>query len=205
MDTLTGETRQRQKGVGTREDVFKGLATKTAGGLTRDDIIEKRIGNRILYISKKLSDKMKVNPNLIRKIRVRTRTTTTTGANTTIGAAPVENGTVSFTDTKHVTQQHPTQQHPTQQHPKPQQQQATHPHPHPKTQKIHFSKDNVSVNVYYPELKGQNISALKADIEREELEEDGEMQGGAFPSPSSGKPKPFVIEDINDAIDIGDL
>ena len=200
MDTLTGETRQRQKGVGTREDVFKGLATKTAGGLTRDDIIEKRIGNRILYISKKLSDKMKVNPNLIRKIRVRTRTTTTTGA-----AAPVENGTVSFIDTQHPTQQHPTQQHPTQQNSKPQQQ-ATHPHPHPKTQKIHFSKDNVSVNVYYPELKGQNISALKADIEREELEEDGEMQnGGALPSPSSGKPKPFVIEDINDAIDIGDL
>uniref|UniRef100_A0A6C0HMC2 Uncharacterized protein n=1 Tax=viral metagenome TaxID=1070528 RepID=A0A6C0HMC2_9ZZZZ len=195
MDTLTGETRQRQKGVGTREDVFKGLATKTAGGLTRDDIIEKRIGNRILYISKKLSDKMKINPNLIRKIRVRTRTATdtTTGTTATIGVhPPVETGTVSFTDTKQVTQQHPTQQHP---------------HPHPKTQKIRFSKDNVSVNVYYPELKGQNISALKADIVREELEEDGEMQGGdrVFPSPSSGKPKPFVIEDINDAIDIGDL
>jgi len=197
MDTLTGETRQRQKGVGTREDVFKGLATKTAGGLTRDDIIEKRIGNRILYISKKLSDKMKINPNLIRKIRVRTRTATTTatttGTTATIGpAAPIETGTVTFTDTKQVTQQHPTQQHP---------------HPHPKTQKIRFSKDNVSVNVYYPELKGQNISALKADIVREELEEDCEMQGGdrVFSSPSSGKPKPFVIEDINDAIYIGDL
>ena len=49
------------KKVGTREEVFKGTAMRTAGGLKIDDIIEKRIGNRIIYISKKLSDKMKEN------------------------------------------------------------------------------------------------------------------------------------------------
>lgn len=53
--------------IGTREQVFKGLATRTAGGLTKNDIIEKKIGNKIIYISKKLSEKMKQNTNLFRK------------------------------------------------------------------------------------------------------------------------------------------
>lgn len=54
--------------IGTREQVFKGIAMKTAGGLTKNDIIEKRIGNKIIYISKKLSDKMKNNIIQFRKI-----------------------------------------------------------------------------------------------------------------------------------------
>ena len=49
------------KKVGTREEVFKGLADRTAGGLKKDDIIEKHFSNRIIYISKKLSDRMKIN------------------------------------------------------------------------------------------------------------------------------------------------
>jgi len=54
--------------IGTREQVYKGLAIKTAGGLTKNDIIEKRIGNKIIYISKKLSDKMKNNIVQFRKV-----------------------------------------------------------------------------------------------------------------------------------------
>lgn len=54
--------------IGTREQVFKGLATRTAGGLIKNDIIEKKIGNKIIYISKKLSEKMKQNTNPFRKI-----------------------------------------------------------------------------------------------------------------------------------------
>ncbi len=54
--------------IGTREQVYKGLAHRTAGGLTKNDIIEKKIGNKIIYISKKLSEKMKQNTNPFKKI-----------------------------------------------------------------------------------------------------------------------------------------
>ena len=54
------------KRIGTREEVFKGLATRTAGGLKKDDIIEQQFGSRKMYISKKLSDKMRENFNIIR-------------------------------------------------------------------------------------------------------------------------------------------
>ena len=54
----------KSKKVGTREEVYKGIALRTAGCLKKDDIIEKRIGNRIIYISKKLSEKMINNPNI---------------------------------------------------------------------------------------------------------------------------------------------
>ena len=59
MDTKT-------KKIGTREEVYNGIALRTAGGLQKNDIIEKKIGNRIIYISKKLSDKMKENVNILR-------------------------------------------------------------------------------------------------------------------------------------------
>ena len=54
------------KTVGTREEVYKGLASRTAGNLQKNDIIEKIIGNRKLYISKKISEKMKENINIFR-------------------------------------------------------------------------------------------------------------------------------------------
>ena len=46
------------KTVGPREEVYKGLASRTAGNLQKNDIIEKIIGNRKLYISKKISEKI---------------------------------------------------------------------------------------------------------------------------------------------------
>ena len=54
------------KTVGTREEVYKGIAQRTAGSLKKDDIIEKVFGNRTLYISKKISNKMKENINILR-------------------------------------------------------------------------------------------------------------------------------------------
>ncbi len=45
--------------IGTREEVFKGLADKTSGGLTKNDIICKIIGGKTLYISSKKSKIMK--------------------------------------------------------------------------------------------------------------------------------------------------
>lgn len=60
MDTI------KIKRVGTREEVFKGNASRTAGGLKKEDIIEKQFGTRTIYISRKLSDKMRENFNIIR-------------------------------------------------------------------------------------------------------------------------------------------
>lgn len=57
---------ERLKNIGTREEVYKGLAHKTAGGLIKNDIITKQYGSKIIYISKKLSEKMKINFNIFR-------------------------------------------------------------------------------------------------------------------------------------------
>ena len=43
----------KNKKYGTREDVYKCIATHTAGGLTKNDIIEKKNGQHTIYISKK--------------------------------------------------------------------------------------------------------------------------------------------------------
>ena len=45
--------------IGTREEVFKGLAERTSGGLTKNDIICKTIGGKTLYISSKKSKNMR--------------------------------------------------------------------------------------------------------------------------------------------------
>ena len=64
MEKETGECNIKR--IGTREEVFRGHAIRTAGGLKRDDIISKQLGTKIIYISKKLSAKMKENFNIIR-------------------------------------------------------------------------------------------------------------------------------------------
>ncbi len=73
------------KKVGTREEVYKNLAIRTAGNLKKDDIIEKVFGNKTMYISKKLSDKMKENiqilrthnPNFMKKMQKKTMVVST--------------------------------------------------------------------------------------------------------------------------------
>lgn len=67
-----------EKRIGTREEVYKGIASRTAGGLKRDDIIAKQFGTRILYISKKLSDIMRNNPNNFQKRNLRRTLVNTT-------------------------------------------------------------------------------------------------------------------------------
>ena len=147
------------KKVGTREEVFKGLAERTAGGLKKDDIIEKKIGNRIMYISKKLSDKMKENVNILRTHnpnffkRIQKKTIVNTNdiqTNTTPNATQnVTPPIISILKKKQST--------------------GTHA----KTQKLSFKvNDNSVKTVFYPELKGINLKELKEEILREEAEED---------------------------------
>jgi len=135
------------KKVGTREEVYKGIALRTAGSLKKDDIIEKRIGNRVIYISKKLSDKMKENVNILRTHnpnffkRMQKKTTVTTSETQPI-SQPIKPKQI-----KQIV--------------------------HPKTQKLSFKvKDNSVKTIFYPELQGLNLNELKEDILREEAEED---------------------------------
>jgi len=53
---MINRTQQKQKKYGTREEVFLGMALKTTGGLCQNDIIQKKKKNKIIYISRKLSD-----------------------------------------------------------------------------------------------------------------------------------------------------
>ena len=162
----------RIKKTGTREEVYNGLAFRTAGGLKREDIIEKIFGNRKIYISKKLSDKMKANFNIIRSTnpnhfkRVPKKTM----------VAPQTNQPDQTSQTSQ-TSQPPNKKHLG-----------------GKTQKISFKiKENTQKTVYYPELHGMDLQELKAELAREEAEED------------LGRPKQeFSIEDMPD-IDISNL
>jgi len=76
MDTNNESSNEvKMKKIGTRQEVFKGLALRTAGGLKKDDIIGKQFGSRILYISKRLSDRMRENFQHINNFRKRSRKT----------------------------------------------------------------------------------------------------------------------------------
>ena len=55
------------KKIGSREEVYKCLALHTIGGLYKNDILEKKHNDKFIYISKKISDKMKAQISIIRE------------------------------------------------------------------------------------------------------------------------------------------
>lgn len=62
-----------KKKIGSREEVYNDLARKTSGGMKKNDIIKKHINkknqNKTKYLSRKISERMKNNPNIKRKKR----------------------------------------------------------------------------------------------------------------------------------------
>ena len=165
----------RIKRTGTREEVYKGLAFRTAGGLKKDDIIPKQFGTRVLYISKRLSDRMRTNFNIIRASNpnhFKRQIKKTLGVAST--NANANTNTNTNTDTL-----------------------ETRKKPNHKTLKLAFKIDeNVEKNIYYKELKGMDIKELKEELKREEAEEDlGIPQN--ITSSNYGK-KEFSIEDMPD-------
>ena len=141
----------KQKRIGTREEVFKGLAVYTAGGLKKDDIIEKKIGSRVLYISKKLSEKMKENinvirtnnPNFFKRLQKKTHVAPPSQPNVV--------GTNQYMAVSAISRKKNMS----------------------KTQKLAFKvKENEVRTVFYPELKGMDLKELKEELLREEAEED---------------------------------
>jgi len=145
----------RLKRVGTREEVFKGLASRTAGGLKKDDIIAKQFGARVLYISKRLSDRMRENfqhANYFRK-RVRKTLVATNNTQNPDSINSANTNTNTNINTKNEVKLAGV--------------------PHGKTQKLSFKvNDNTVKNVYYKELQGMNLQKLKDELNQEESEED---------------------------------
>ena len=145
--------------IGTREEVYKSQAQKTIGGLTKPDILEKCNNGKTTYISKKLSDKMRLQINTIRennpnffKNKKRThcvssihKNSSSSNNNSSISSNTSSNNTIYKNKKKS------------------------------KTHKLSFEINNNKVkNIYYPELNGLNIEELKEEIRRQEEEENEE-------------------------------
>ena len=170
------------KKVGTREEVFKGLAERTTGSLKKDDIIEKFIGNHKIYISKKLSDKMKLNiatlrinnPNFFKRLQKKTMVNineNTTNENTTNENTTNSNINSSITST--IVKSNIINKTNILQKKNNTNNNNNKNKLHSKTQKLAFKvKDNAFKTIYYPELQGINIKELKEELVREEAEED---------------------------------
>jgi len=220
MESNTGNSINNTiKKVGTREDVYKGLASRTAGGLTKNDIIEKNFNGKLIYISKKISDKMRAQMSAIHSLANTNNTNTNTNHQTdntittqqlqeynknkkilkknkkTLAALKIHNtnittnttnstNNINNTNNKNLINKHKS-----------------------KTQKLSFQVTNNEVkNVYYPELKGLDLKELKADLLREEQEEDyPDLAEKKNENTRIKKPlEPFTIDELPD-IDINFL
>lgn len=194
MNTNTSDKITR---VGTREDVYKGIAQRTAGNLKKDDIIEKIYGNRNIYISKKLSDKMKANiqilrthnPNFLKRKPKQTMISHLEGS-----VQPSDHATsVQSNNIDNI---------------KPNHKSILKKQPGTssigKTQKLSFKVNNNDVRtVYYPELKGINLQELKAELIQEEAEEDKGIS--LIPNKVKSSETTFLIEENMPDFDINEL
>jgi hypothetical protein len=207
----------RIKRLGTREEVFKGLASRTAGGLKKDDIIAKEFGHRTLYISKRLSDRMRENFQHAHSFRKRIRKTLVASNNTSSlesNNTSTNNTSTNNTSTNNTsTNNTSTNNTPTNNKSTNNANNAnikimnsnTHTNsvkaPHGKTQKLSFKvHDNPVKNVYYKELNGLNLQKLKEELKQEEVEEDL----GILNTRSNGNSGEFKIEDVPE-ISLDDL
>ena len=198
MDTI--------KVVGTREEVYKCHAQKTIGGLTKIDIIEKCNNGKTSYISKKLSDKMRLQINTIREnnpnfFKNKKKTHCVSDTNNITNT----NNTNTNTNTNNKIKLKINNKKKS------------------KTHKLSFEINNNKVkNIYYPELNGLNIEELKEEIRRQEEEENEEDElenieefeclnelTEVFTKPQSKTSKTsklsnttnFIIEELSDEVD----
>jgi len=180
------------KKIGTREEVYKHIAIRTAGGLHKDDIIEKTVGSKTIYISKKLSIKMKAHILNYNNLTLKKNT-----QNTNIQTTPNMPNTNTQTTPNTNTPNTNTQTVPIQHKIKSNNNNTNNNNNKAKTQKILFNKtQNIVKNIYYPDLEGQNLIKLKNDLLIEEAEEDKGIK--ISNNLNCKKPTEFVIEDIND-------
>jgi len=164
--------------VGTREEVYKGLASRTAGNLQKNDIIEKKIGNRVLYISKKISDKMKANisifrsnnPNFLKYIQKKTMVVNNLEDNQNINKQIASKTDINKNDKNDKNDNNKTDINKNDIN---KQDLNRKKNKIIKTQKLMFKeKDNSFKTIYYPELQGMNLEKIKEELRQEEAEED---------------------------------
>ena len=193
--------------IGTREEVYKSQAQKTIGGLTKPDILEKCNNGKTTYISKKLSDKMRLQINTIRennpnffKNKKRTHCVSSIHKNSSSSNnnSSISSNTSSSSNNTIYKNKKKS-----------------------KTHKLSFEINNNKVkNIYYPELNGLNIEELKEEIRRQEEEENEEDEfenieefeslnelTEVFTKPptkqsvNNTKNTNFVIEELSDEVD----
>jgi len=202
MDTI--------KIIGTREEVYKSQAKKTIGGLTKPDILEKCNNGKTTYISKKLSDKMRLQLNTIREnnpnfFKNKKRTHCVSSIHKNSNSNSINNNNSSNNTNNNNNNSNNTNY-------KNKKKSKTH--------KLSFEINNNKVkNIYYPELNGLNIEELKEEIRRQEEEENEEDDlenieefeslnelTEVFTKPTkqsvnNTKTKNFVIEELSDEVD----
>ena len=193
--------------IGTREEVYKSQAKKTIGGLTKPDILEKCNNGKTTYISKKLSDKMRLQINTIRennpnffKNKKRTHCVSSIHKNSNSSSNNNNNSSSSNNSSNNTIYKNKKKS---------------------KTHKLSFEINNNKVkNIYYPELNGLNIEELKEEIRRQEEEENEEDEfenieefeslnelTEVFTKPltkqsvNNTKNTNFVIEELSDEVD----
>ena len=191
------------KRIGTREEVYKGQSTKTAGGLTKNDIIEKSNGSRTIYISKKVSEKMKENGNILRiynpNFKKIQKKTLITGKNinnelTSIECKPTIYNKNSITNPITNPIHNPIH------NPK---HKKYNPSTIGKTLKLSFKvNENAVKTVFYPELEGMNLKNLK-DVLLQEENESNESNCSIM-SKNKTNIGEFIIEELPD-FDINEL
>ena len=199
--------------IGTREEVYKSQAQKTIGGLTKPDILEKCNNGKTTYISKKLSDKMRLQINTIRennpnffKNKKRTHCVSSIHKNSNSSSINNNNNNSSSSSNNNNNNSNNTNY-------KNKKKSKTH--------KLSFEINNNKVkNIYYPELNGLNIEELKEEIRRQEEEENEEDEfenieefeslnelTEVFTKPptkqsvNNTKNTNFVIEELSDEVD----
>lgn len=200
---MSAATDARMKKIGTREEVYKGLAARTAGGLKRDDIIPKQFGTKTLYISKRLSDRMRENFNVIRAnnpnyFKRQAKKTMVASASSShsqvVNLSSQENSSSRPSESSRPNEKNDKNDNI---------ERRKNIKPHGKTQKLSFKiHDNTVKNVYYKELQGMDIQELKEELKREEAEED---LGLDVEHDQSREPRrEFSIEEMPD-ISLADL
>jgi hypothetical protein len=176
------------KKLGTREEVYKNIASRTAGGLCKTDIIEREYKGKLIYISKKISDKMKLQMTTSNDaIQTQTQAQPPTQAQQIIKQSKQQKSIMKKNKKTLALSSNLLNKHKS------------------KTHKISFQINKNEVkNVYYPELKGVDLQELKEELLREEAEEDNCIDNSEDNQKTNKLQEPFKIEELPD-IDINEL
>ena len=171
------DTNGKIKKIGTREMVYKGLALRTSGNLTKNDIEYKIINGKEWYISKKMSERMRelIKKNAFSR-RKKTHVNTYALSNTTnnISANNISTNNIS-TNSNIINNQKITS--PENINPLINQTCKTI-----KNIKFAHEKNNIH-EVFYNELSDYDIAELRAEAELED---------------TMSAPKPFIVESVDD-------